>query len=157
MTANQALGSNPFGLDGGLPNPYGCAAFGRRPALPGLPDSFVWSALGERQDRPPSLHDLTTRLRRAQAARRRHERRARPRRPASALGIAFEVAAEVVSALAVGVGIGWLLDDWLSTGPLFLVVFFFLGAAAGGLNVYRRARQLVTREDDEDGGGSASA
>ena len=44
---------------------------------------------------------------------------------------------ELVAALAVGVGVGLLLDRWLETGPWMLIVFFFLGSAAGFLNVYR--------------------
>ena len=55
------------------------------------------------------------------------------------LGVAFRIGVELVAALVVGVGIGLLLDNWLGTGPWFLVAFFFLGAAAGVLNVYRAA------------------
>ncbi len=55
----------------------------------------------------------------------------------SALGLAFRVGVELVSALAIGVAIGWLLDQWLGTRPWLMVVFFFIGAAAGMLNVYR--------------------
>ena len=39
--------------------------------------------------------------------------------------------------LAVGVGIGWLLDRWLGTRPIFLGVFVLVGGAAGVLNVWR--------------------
>jgi len=53
------------------------------------------------------------------------------------LGFALKVGIELVAALVVGVGIGLLLDRWLETAPLFLVVFFFMGSAAGFLNVYR--------------------
>ncbi len=55
----------------------------------------------------------------------------------SALGIGMRVAVEMVSALVVGVGIGWLLDRWLHTRPLFIAVFVLLGGAAGVLNVWR--------------------
>ena len=58
------------------------------------------------------------------------------------LAQAFRTGIELVSALAVGVGIGFGLDKWLDTTPWFLVVFFFLGAAAGFLNVYRAARGI---------------
>jgi ATP synthase protein I len=44
---------------------------------------------------------------------------------------------EVVSALVVGVGIGWALDRWLGTWPWLFLVFFVMGSAAGVLNVYR--------------------
>ncbi len=60
--------------------------------------------------------------------------------PSSALGLAFRVGVELVSALAIGVAIGWLLDQWLDTRPWLMLVFIFLGGAAGILNVYRMAR-----------------
>ncbi len=55
----------------------------------------------------------------------------------SAIGIGLRVGIELVSALVVGVGIGWLLDRWLHTAPLFIAVFVLLGGAAGVLNVWR--------------------
>ncbi|MDH5772439.1 MAG: AtpZ/AtpI family protein [Rhodospirillaceae bacterium] len=58
--------------------------------------------------------------------------------PANAgMAQAFRVGAELISALIVGVGIGWALDQWLGTKPWLMLVFFFLGAGAGILNVYR--------------------
>ncbi len=44
---------------------------------------------------------------------------------------------EVVSALVVAVAIGWALDHWLHTLPLFLIIFVVLGGAAGLANVWR--------------------
>ena len=60
--------------------------------------------------------------------------------PANALSLALRVGVELVSALAIGVAIGWLLDQWLGTRPWLMLVFIFLGGAAGILNVYRMAR-----------------
>lgn len=60
--------------------------------------------------------------------------------PKSALGMAFRVSVEILSAVGVGVAIGWLLDRWLGTRPWLLLVFVVLGGAAGILNVYRMAR-----------------
>ncbi|MCS6931601.1 MAG: AtpZ/AtpI family protein [Acetobacteraceae bacterium] len=54
-----------------------------------------------------------------------------------AAAIGFRAGVEVVSALIVGVGIGWLLDRWLGTFPWLFLVFFLIGGAAGVLNVYR--------------------
>ena len=64
---------------------------------------------------------------------------ARPSDPfsGSPWGIGLRVGVELVSALAIGVGIGWLLDRWLGTKPIFLGVFVLLGGAAGVLNVWR--------------------
>ncbi|MEA2780672.1 MAG: synthase protein [Rhodospirillaceae bacterium] len=60
----------------------------------------------------------------------------------TAAGFAFRVGIELMAALLVGGGIGWLLDHWLGTMPLFLLIFFFLGAGAGLLNVFRAAKEI---------------
>ena len=51
--------------------------------------------------------------------------------------IGMRVGVEMVSALVVAVAIGWGLDWWLGTRPIFLAVFVLLGGAAGVLNVWR--------------------
>jgi len=55
----------------------------------------------------------------------------------SLAGVGLRVGVELVSALAVAVAIGWGLDKWLHTMPLFLIVFVLLGGAAGVANVWR--------------------
>jgi ATP synthase protein I len=55
----------------------------------------------------------------------------------NALGVGLRVGVELVSALVVALAIGWGLDRWLHTLPLFLVIFVLLGGAAGVLNVWR--------------------
>ncbi|MBV8912417.1 MAG: AtpZ/AtpI family protein [Acetobacteraceae bacterium] len=56
---------------------------------------------------------------------------------ASPMGIGVRVGIELVSALAVGVAIGWGLDWWLGTRPWLLALFVLLGGAAGVANVWR--------------------
>jgi ATP synthase protein I len=60
----------------------------------------------------------------------------------SAASLAMQVGAELLAAMVAGAGIGWLLDWWLATLPLFFLVFFFLGAGAGMFNVFRRAGEM---------------
>lgn len=55
----------------------------------------------------------------------------------SAMGIGVRVGIELVSALAVGVALGWGLDWLLGTRPWFLALFVLLGGAAGVANVWR--------------------
>jgi ATP synthase protein I len=65
--------------------------------------------------------------------------------PASApggLGYGFRVGIELVSALAVGVGLGFLADRFIGTRPWGVILGFFLGAAAGMLNAIRAMREL---------------
>jgi ATP synthase protein I len=63
-------------------------------------------------------------------------------RRSSALGKAFRLSTELVAGVFVGGFLGWLLDRWLKTLPLFLVVFLLLGIAAGLLNAVREARRM---------------
>ena len=67
-----------------------------------------------------------------------------PKGALSGFGAAFRVGTELVGALIVGVGVGYYLDHWLETKPVFLITFFFLGAGAGILNVYRAASGIGT-------------
>jgi ATP synthase protein I len=62
---------------------------------------------------------------------------AKARADGSALGIGLRVGVELFSALAVAVAIGWGLDRWLHTMPLFLIIFVLLGGAAGVANLWR--------------------
>ncbi len=55
----------------------------------------------------------------------------------SSIGLVMRVGVELVAAVVVGLAIGWALDGWLKTRPLFLVLFVFLGGAAGIVNVWR--------------------
>ena len=52
-------------------------------------------------------------------------------------GIGLRVGIEMVSALLVGLAIGWGLDWVFGTRPILLAVFVLLGGAAGVLNVWR--------------------
>ncbi len=79
----------------------------------------------------------------------------------TSMGIALRFGTEFGVALVVGAGLGWLLDRWLHTAPIFIVVMFCLGAAAGIRNIMRAAAELnaqvaaspataVKDEDDEE-------
>lgn len=103
---------------------------------------------------------------RLEAARARRETGNRPgatgqQTSQRGLGLAFRVGVEIVSALILGVGIGWGLDRWLETAPWFLVLFFFLGSAAGVLNVYRTVSGIGLgpgyRRPDRNGNQDADA
>ena len=64
----------------------------------------------------------------------------------SFMGSAFKLGTELVSAVAVGTIIGFILDSWFDTKPWLIIIFFFLGAAAGLLNVIRTANQMQKRD-----------
>ena len=58
------------------------------------------------------------------------------------MGSAFKLGTELVSAVAVGTIIGFILDTLFDTKPWLIIIFFFLGAAAGMLNVVRAANRM---------------
>lgn len=57
--------------------------------------------------------------------------------PSGSWGIGFRAGVEVVSALVVGVAIGFGLDRWLGTWPWLFITLFIVGSVAGVLNVLR--------------------
>ena len=65
-----------------------------------------------------------------------------------ATAIAFRMGIELVIAVMLGTYIGYLLDGWLDTKPLLMVIFFFLGIAAGIKNVFRSAEQMNKADTD---------
>ena len=102
---------------------------------------------------PPPESDFDARL---DALRRERERDRKPeepggRAPNTMSGFAFRIGVELVSALVVGGGIGWLLDWWWGTTPFMLLLFFVLGAVAGILNVFRAAKAMQAAQMKDQG------
>ena len=83
------------------------------------------------------LADIERRLDRLQVDREQQNRSSQSALPTGTAAIMGRVATELVAGVVFGTFIGWMLDQWLDTSPLFLLVMFFLGAIAGMLNVWR--------------------
>jgi ATP synthase protein I len=54
-------------------------------------------------------------------------------------GQAFKLSSEFIAGIAVGAGLGWMIDSFAGTSPWGLIVFLLLGFCAGVLNVLRSA------------------
>ena len=92
---------------------------------------------------PSAPKGFDERLRAARATQReRSEGKPGTALSGGVLGVGFRIGIELVAAIIVGVGIGWLLDWWLGTTPWLLVLFFLLGAAAGMSKAIRGAMKL---------------
>ena len=59
----------------------------------------------------------------------------------SSIGAAFKLSTELVSAVAVGTIIGFILDKTFGTKP-WLIIIFFVGVIAGIINVIRSAKNM---------------
>ena len=88
--------------------------------------------------RPPALKGLDARLKKA----RGDQAPSAPQAATSGYAQGLRLSMEMVAAVAVGGGIGWFLDRWIETSPLFLLIFLVLGLAAGIRNVYQTANRL---------------
>ena len=60
----------------------------------------------------------------------------------SSIGAAFKLSTELVSAVAVGTIIGFILDKTFGTKPWLIIIFFFVGVIAGIINVVRSAKKM---------------
>ena len=60
----------------------------------------------------------------------------------SPIGSAFKLSTELVSAVAVGTIIGFILDKTFGTKPWLILIFFFVGVIAGITNVIRSAKKM---------------
>lgn len=92
---------------------------------------------------PPSLEDVEARLAVVRAQQDREREKSESRRATGiAQGVAFRIAAELVASVLVGAGLGYSLDRWLETKPLFLVVMILLGFGAALMNIFRIMKGL---------------
>ena len=62
--------------------------------------------------------------------------------PPSSIGTAFKMSTELVSAVAVGTIIGFILDKTFGTKPWLILIFFFVGVIAGIVNVFKSAKNM---------------
>lgn len=98
------------------------------------------------EKRPHSFDEFDARLEklRQQERRGKGDEGAPPQR--LDWGAGLQIGIEILAGIGGGLLLGWALDRWLGTGPLFLIVFFLLGAAAGMLNAWRRLQRWQTTQ-----------
>jgi ATP synthase protein I len=99
--------------------------------------------------RPTSFQDFDARLGKLRPEKKPETSEPEPPSTRAQFGSGLQAGVEVVAGVGFGLLVGWALDRWLGTMPLFLIVFFMLGAAAGVLNAYRHLRRMG---DEAQGG-----
>jgi ATP synthase protein I len=105
--------------------------------------------MSEQQRPPPPFEDFDARLGKVRPPRPPAEE-PEPEPPNRSFGSGLQAGVEILAGVGGGLLIGWGLDRWFGTRPLFLIAFFMLGAAAGLLNAYRFLRRLQAAQDVED-------
>ena len=81
---------------------------------------------------------------RLEIAKNKHSRKSlyKNKQSSSSIGTAFKMSTELVSAVAVGTIIGFILDNWFGTKPWLILIFFFVGVIAGIMNVIKSAKNM---------------
>lgn len=100
--------------------------------------------MGEDPDKA-RLDSLSARLKEARTGQKNG--RAEESQGNKAMSYGLRMGVELVAAVLVGAGMGWLLDRWFGTSPWLLILFFLLGVAAGFRNV-QRASMEMSRTDE---------
>lgn len=106
--------------------------------------------------KPPSLEDLGSRIAKARQARGLGTAPEEPQRgsmDASGLGIGMRISIEIVVALVVSTGLGWVFDQWWGTTPWVMLAMFVLGGAAGIKNAIRTANRIDAEAAKRAGAG----
>ena len=62
--------------------------------------------------------------------------------------LAFYVISELVGGVVCGVAVGWGLDKWFDTRPVFMAIFLIIGCIAAVLNVVRYLNAQNRRESE---------
>lgn len=66
------------------------------------------------------------------------------------LWIGFNVVSDLIAGVVCGLGIGYGLDRWLGTRPVFIAVFLIFGCAGGLLNAVRFIDDRQRKEEQAD-------
>ena len=62
--------------------------------------------------------------------------------------LAFNVISELIAGVVCGLGMGYGIDRWLGTRPVFIAVFLVLGCVAGVVNVVRFLKRYEERQKE---------
>ena len=68
---------------------------------------------------------------------------------ANMLGFAWRLTIEILVGIGVGGFIGWWMDVWFNTAPVFLLIMLVLGMAAGLWGVVRMVAQMRQQIDEQ--------
>lgn len=69
------------------------------------------------------------------------------------VAIVTQVGLTVAGSILFCLGIGYYLDKWLGTKPLFIIVFILLGIAGGGYTAYRQIMEVADEPRQGQGPG----
>ena len=63
------------------------------------------------------------------------------KKPAINYSIAINISIELITGIGLGVFLGLMIDNYLQTKPLMLIICFILGTLVGFLNMYKALKK----------------
>ena len=63
------------------------------------------------------------------------------KKPAVNYSIAINISIELITGIGLGVFLGLIIDNYLQTKPLMLIIFIVLGTVVGFYNMYRMLKK----------------
>ena len=63
------------------------------------------------------------------------------KKPAVNYSIAINISIELITGIGLGVFLGLMIDNYLQTKPLMLIICFILGTLVGFLNMYKALKK----------------
>lgn len=90
--------------------------------------------------------DLDHLEQRLDAARKKHAKPDQIENDNSLLGMAWRISTELVVAVFIGCALGFGIDHFAGTGPIFIILGLVLGLAAGLRNTFRLVREMEAAE-----------
>lgn len=107
--------------------------------------------MSENEREPSDLKDLSERL---DALKRQMPDKGEREKDSASFGrwlwVGFNVVSDLIAGVVCGLGIGYGLDRWLGTRPVFIAVLSIFGCAGGLLNAVRFINDRQ-REEERDG------
>jgi ATP synthase protein I len=95
---------------------------------------------------PANLDQLDAKLKAARERNQGPGEASGPSQGASGLGYGSRLSVEIITSLLAGLGLGWVIDHYAGTQPLFMLILMFLGL---GLGVYH-VMLISKRQQEED-------
>ncbi len=64
------------------------------------------------------------------------------------ISIAMRISIELIISSIIGAVLGWYIDKWLNTKPIFFIIFLVLGIVSGIKTAITSSRQLYESNND---------
>ena len=98
---------------------------------------------------PPNLDSLDAKLKAARERNKGPGEASGPIQGTAGLGYGSRLSVEIITSLLAGLGLGWVIDHFAGTGPLFMLVFMFVGLGLGIYNVIRMSNRMQQDEENK--------